>query len=425
MMYDAGGNGIFGVETGTSKLGSSSQIGAGLLGYGSWNAWMNLRGGTTTNASLTIRDGVAPSSPAEGQIWRTTDKIYNVIQTGAATKEFTLNDIALTTGRIPYTTTNGRLTDTATFLRSPGGSVGIGTASPTASALLDVSSTTKGVLIPRMTTTQRNAISSPAIGLQIYNTDDSVFNYYRASGWTAIGGSSQWTTTGSDIYYNAGNVGIGTATPSVSLEVDGSMNVIPTGTTTSYFNISNYTDDAGVFSIKGDGGTYLPGKFSLLSGDAENGIVFEYYNGINDNYINASSGGLVFRGAPLIDIASPIIVLNESGGNVGIGTATPNSTLHNNGSFAGKYTATATGITLDATNYVVNVTATGQTITLPDAAGIEGRIYTIKLTASGSCTVNTTSSQTIDASTTYSLASQYKYVTVMSDNANWIVIANN
>jgi hypothetical protein len=175
MMYDAGGNGIFGVETGTSKLGSSSQIGAGLLGYGSWNAWMNLRGGTTTNASLTIRDGVAPSSPAEGQIWRTTDKIYNVIQTGAATKEFTLNDIALTTGRIPYTTTNGRLTDTATFLRSPGGSVGIGTASPTASALLDVSSTTKGVLIPRMTTTQRNAISSPAIGLQIYNTDDSVF----------------------------------------------------------------------------------------------------------------------------------------------------------------------------------------------------------------------------------------------------------
>ncbi|WP_214275388.1 hypothetical protein, partial [Escherichia coli] len=80
---------------------------------------------------------------------------------------------------------------------------------------------------------------------------------------------------------------------------------------------------------------------------------------------------------------------------------------------------------LDQTNYVVNVTATGRTITLPDAASIEGRIYTIKLTASGSCTVATTSSQTIDASTTYSLASQYKYVTVMSDSSNWIVIANN
>lgn len=140
LMYDAVGNAVFGLEAGTSKLGSTSQIGAGLLGYGSWNAWMNLRGGTTTNASLTIRDGVAPSSPAEGQIWRTTDKIYNVIQTGAATKEFTLNDIALTSGRIPYTTTNGRLTDVSTFVVNSG-NVGIGTGSP--SALLHVMSTTE------------------------------------------------------------------------------------------------------------------------------------------------------------------------------------------------------------------------------------------------------------------------------------------
>jgi len=183
LMYDAVGNAVFGLEAGTSKLGSTSQIGAGLLGYGSWNAWMNLRGGTTTNASLTIRDGVAPSSPAEGQIWRTTDKVYNVIQTGAATKEFTLNDIALTSGRIPYTTTNGRLTDTATFLRSPGGSVGIGTSSPSASALLDVSSTTKGALMPRMTTTQRDAISSPATGLELFNTTTNTKQIYDGTRW--------------------------------------------------------------------------------------------------------------------------------------------------------------------------------------------------------------------------------------------------
>lgn len=183
LMYDAVGNAVFGLEAGTSKLGSSTQIGAGLLGYGSWNAWMNLRGGTTTNASLTIRDGVAPSSPAEGQIWRTTDKVYNVIQTGAATKEFTLNDIALTSGRIPYTTTNGRLTDTATFLRSPGGSVSIGTSSPSASALLDVSSTTKGALMPRMTTTQRDAISSPATGLELFNTTTNTKQIYDGTRW--------------------------------------------------------------------------------------------------------------------------------------------------------------------------------------------------------------------------------------------------
>ena len=50
------------------------------------------------------------------------------------------------------------------------GSLGLGTITPDASALLDVNSTTKGFLPPRMTTAQRAAISSPAKGLIIYNT---------------------------------------------------------------------------------------------------------------------------------------------------------------------------------------------------------------------------------------------------------------
>ena len=49
--------------------------------------------------------------------------------------------------------------------------VGIGTISPDASAQLEINSTTKGLLPPRMTTAQRDAISNPAIGLMIYNTD--------------------------------------------------------------------------------------------------------------------------------------------------------------------------------------------------------------------------------------------------------------
>jgi hypothetical protein len=55
-------------------------------------------------------------------------------------------------------------------LASMAQNVGIGTTTPAASALLDVSSTTKGILPPRMTTTQRDAIASPAAGLIIFNT---------------------------------------------------------------------------------------------------------------------------------------------------------------------------------------------------------------------------------------------------------------
>jgi N-acetylneuraminic acid mutarotase len=62
--------------------------------------------------------------------------------------------------------------------------VGIGTTTPNASAVLDVSSTNKGFLMPRMTTAQRNAISFPARGLQIVNTDDGCIDLFDGSGWT-------------------------------------------------------------------------------------------------------------------------------------------------------------------------------------------------------------------------------------------------
>lgn len=65
-------------------------------------------------------------------------------------------------------------------------SVGVGTASPNASAILDVTSTTKGVLYPRMTTTQRNAITSPATGLTIFNTTTNCLEFYVGSAWQPI-----------------------------------------------------------------------------------------------------------------------------------------------------------------------------------------------------------------------------------------------
>lgn len=65
-----------------------------------------------------------------------------------------------------------------------GGNIGIGTTSPNASALMDMSSTTKGFKPPQMTTTQRNAISTPATGLIIYNTTTNTIQRYNGSKWT-------------------------------------------------------------------------------------------------------------------------------------------------------------------------------------------------------------------------------------------------
>ena len=59
-------------------------------------------------------------------------------------------------------------------------------------AALDITSTTRGLLIPRMTETQRDAISSPATGLMIYQTDGTVgFYYYNGSSWAEVGATSK------------------------------------------------------------------------------------------------------------------------------------------------------------------------------------------------------------------------------------------
>lgn len=64
--------------------------------------------------------------------------------------------------------------------------VGVGTGTPEASAILDVSSTEKGFLPPRMTTAQRNAIADKVAGLLIYNTNTSCVEMYNGSNWISL-----------------------------------------------------------------------------------------------------------------------------------------------------------------------------------------------------------------------------------------------
>ncbi|MEI7983555.1 MAG: hypothetical protein WCI71_18045, partial [Bacteroidota bacterium] len=106
--------------------------------------------------------------------------------------------------------------------------VGINTdnSAPDPSAMLDVKSTSMGLLVPRMTLSDRDAISNPANGLLIFCTTNN--QYYSNKGtpstpnWVMV--SSQWLMAGSDIYFSGGKVGLGTS-PAYNLDVVGDINL--------------------------------------------------------------------------------------------------------------------------------------------------------------------------------------------------------
>ena len=64
--------------------------------------------------------------------------------------------------------------------------VGIGTVNPDDSAMLDVQSTTRGMLVPRMTSAERVAIAAPVNGLLVYDTSENAFFFYKGNVWTKL-----------------------------------------------------------------------------------------------------------------------------------------------------------------------------------------------------------------------------------------------
>lgn len=102
---------------------------------------------------------------------------------------------------------------------------GIGTLTPDPSSVVDITSTTKGLLIPRMSTTERNNIVSPAVGLLVFDTTTNTL-YVNDGGWQESAFSSNnkfvdGTTPADAVYTATGNVGIGTAAPKATLDVVG------------------------------------------------------------------------------------------------------------------------------------------------------------------------------------------------------------
>lgn len=149
-----------------------------------------------------------------------------------------------------------------------GGNVGIGTSTPVASALLDVTSTTKGFLPPRVTTVQRDAIATPATGLIIFNTTTGNLEVYGGTSWTPVGSN----------------------TPNGVIAAFAS--------TTCPSGWSEYTAARGRFLRGIDNGAGLDPDGTRAPGNTQtDALQGHYHNAIGTNTQNAGNGAYITRGS--------------------------------------------------------------------------------------------------------------------------------
>lgn len=334
---------------------------------------------------------------------------------GTITGGGTLNYVAKFTGATAIG--DSLLFDNAT-------SVGVGTATPVPSALLDITSTTQGFLTPRMTAVQRNAIVAPATGLLIYNTGTSLFNYWDGISWVEIdsNATSEWLldgntngavkyigtndtfdfpvyTDGVEVarFYTTGEFGINTlATPITKLEVaaDNGMAVI----TSSRYSTAG---GSGFLGRKARGTQALP--TAVLSGDSISTFGAVGYSGAG---FNASSGKIVFSAAenftaiasgtnwglllaPIGSLVEAQVVTVLSSGFVGINITAPTEFLHvvGNAIIDGKLTVTGiidptqiqfSGVGVpDATKYEVGFFGTSLYYNTPTGSTMDWQINSV------------------------------------------------
>ena len=91
---------------------------------------------------------------------------------------------------------------------------------PDPSAMLDIQSGKRGLLVPRMSASDREQINHPAAGLIVYCKDDNKLYYYNGSQWVSGGSDTDWVIDGNNMYSGVpGNVGIDIESPQYKLDV--------------------------------------------------------------------------------------------------------------------------------------------------------------------------------------------------------------
>lgn len=224
--------------------------------------------------------------------------------------------------------------------------VGIGTNTPAASAKLEIASTDKGILIPRISIPNLTAaapVTTPAVSLLVYNTNATTgqgYYYWDGTEWVKLLNQNDvdndWyevgTTTSpnniNDNIFTQGNVGIGRTNPQRRLEVNGSIfvtgqNLLDVANSEVLFEYARIYPN---YTMPG----VTDGAFRILHNNDEygsngNGIVFEIMDG-NQQY---GDGGILFRarGAVATDTLD-ILSLRSSNGYVGMGIKIPTYNAH-------------------------------------------------------------------------------------------------
>ena len=146
------------------------------------------------------------------------------------------------------------------------------------SAMLDVSSTTQGVLVPRMTSAQRTIISSPATGLLVYQTDGTAgFYFYNGSAWTSLSGGAPTGSAGGDLTGTYPNPTVANSSITSAKILDGTItNSDVSATAAIDYSKLNLAGSVATTDISGTGAT--------------SGQVLGY-NGTNVNWTTPSGGG--------------------------------------------------------------------------------------------------------------------------------------
>ena len=212
--------------------------------------------------------------------------------------------------------------------------VGIGTTTPDVSAALDIDATDKGLLIPRMTTAQRTAIASPALGLLTYDTDTkSVWNYDGTAWAEGSGGAGKFLDGAtSSIAYYEGTVGIGRNDPSAvhKLWVEGKKssdaqnNVVNVeaifegaGTSISTYGLVSTAENQGTGTIG-----YAIGTRSIIGNGAGGSIAIgdasrsEVNNFGNINSIRGSNIRITNSGTIDTSVGVWSVIKNNSGNTI-------------------------------------------------------------------------------------------------------------